>query len=66
MSRFIDMVMLVMVCSVPVIVMGLAALLIRAQVDGWELYLLAALCLSGCYAEVITREIKRIRHDQSN
>lgn len=53
MSRFIDMVMLVMACSVPVIVMGLSALLIRAGVDGWGWYLFCAFCISHAYMGVI-------------
>lgn len=66
MSRFIDMVMLAMACSVPVIVMGLAALLIRSQVDGWEFYLVCAFFLARSYTDVIAEEIRRIRDDQSN
>jgi hypothetical protein len=66
MSRFIDMVILAMVCSVPVIVMGLAALLIRSQTDGWGAYLICAFFLARSYVEVIAEEIRRIRDDQSN
>ena len=66
MSKFIDMVMLVMVCAVPVIVMGLTALLIRSQTDGWGAYLICAFFLARSYADVIAEEIRRIRDDQSN
>lgn len=66
MSKFIDMVMLAMACAVPVIVMGLAALLIRSQVDGWEFYLVCAFFLARSYTDVIAEEIRRIRDDQGN
>lgn len=61
MSRFIDMVMLAVVCAVPVIVMGLAALLIHSQVEGWGVYTLCAFFLARSYTDVIAEEIRRIR-----